>query len=199
MPRSHVSHRMRACIGYGVVFMAVFAVSAQEQADRKAVIGDFGVFEPVGGEVQVALPQSTSGAKKTPSGIRFVERTRMVPTRRGVRFGFKYEISGARDRKPVEVMVIVSHPAIQKPDGSVSKGFKFKERIPVVDGKARGFTGYSFDHDYELVQGEWKFEFWIREGKILEWTFVACREDQDRTYATSLDASPPLPLYENRN
>ena len=179
-----------------MVFMAVFAVSAQEQADRKAVIGDYGVFEPVGGEVKTALPQATSGAKRTPRGIRFVEHTRIIPAKRGVQFGFDYEITGAK-QGPVDVMIIVSHPPIQKPDGSVSRGFKFREKIPVVGGKVKGFTGYSFDHDYELVPGEWKFEFWVREGKILEWTFVACRDDGTK----SLPAydSTSLPLYEKPN
>ena len=167
---------------------AAAALAAQEPANRKAAIGDYGVFEPVGGEVEVALPQATSGAKRTPRSIRFVEHTRMILARKGVRFGFDYEITGGK-KGPVDVMIIVTHPPIQKPDGSVSNGFKFKERIPVVDGKARGFTGYSFDHDYELAPGEWKFEFWVREGKILEWSFVACREDRDRNW---------VPLYEPR-
>lgn len=181
------------------LFLPLFTAVAEEKlpVERKAAIGDFGVFVPVGGAMQSALPEATSGAKKTLGGVRFVERTRMIPAKKGVQFGFTYEITGVTDPKPMEVMVIVTHPSIRKPDGTVSTGFKFKEKVPVADGTAKGFTGYSFDHDYELVQGEWKFEFWVREGKILECTFVACREEA--SYSSSLDASPPLPLYENRN
>ena len=181
---------------FGALILGVCAASAQEAVNRKASIGDFGVFEPVGGKMEVvALPESTSGAKRTPTGIHFLERTRMIPAKKGVQFGFNYEITGAQ-KGPLEVMIIVTHPRIQKPDGSISSGFKFKEKLPVVDGIAKGFTGYSFDHEYELVPGEWKFEFWVREGKLLEWTFVSCPENQD---ARPSYESTALPLYEKTN
>jgi hypothetical protein len=153
---------------------------------RRASIGDYGVFEAMGDLDRVRLKASPSGAKLETDGVRYIDRTRWVPTRKGIRFGFNYEITNVTEG-PVEVMVLVSHPPIEKPDGTVSKGFKFKEKVPLLEGKARGFTGYSFDHDYELVTGEWKFELWVREGKLLEWTFIATKDT---------GAWKPLPWYE---
>jgi hypothetical protein len=179
------------------VLMAGTAVGAEQQdstnilapprglQNRKGIIGDYGIFEPVGAE-RVKLEAAPSGEKLTPTSVKYLDRTRWIPARKGIRFGFDYEILNATEG-PVEVTVLVKHPEMRKPDGTLSKGFKFKERVPLVDGKARGFTGYSFDHDYELVPGEWKFELWVREGKLAEWTFIACQDN---------GTWQPLPYYE---
>jgi hypothetical protein len=95
--------------------------------------------------------------------------TNRIPARVGVSFGCYSEVSGLFSKfgERAEVEITWTYPPMVKRDGSISKGFTFKE-MPWVnhDGVARCWAGYRFDNDFELVPGAWRLD--VRyEGKTL--------------------------------
>lgn len=76
----------------------------------------------------------------------------------------------------VEVTKIARHPAITKPDGTTSKGFTFVEKQWVKDGRVVGWTGYGFDHPYELAAGDWEFEMQFKGKPVCKQKFTVFKE-----------------------
>jgi len=40
-------------------------------------------------------------------------------------------------------------------------------------------SGYSLDEDYELVEGEWIFQYWIEDRMLIEQKFYTHRQAED--------------------
>jgi hypothetical protein len=76
----------------------------------------------------------------------------------------------------VEVTKIARHPAITKPDGTTTYGFTFNEKQSVKDGRVIGWTGYGFDHDYELASGDWAFEMKFGGKSVCKHKFTVLKE-----------------------
>ena len=76
----------------------------------------------------------------------------------------------------VEVTKIAKHPRISKPDGTTAVGFTSVEKQFVHAGMVVGFTGYGFDHDYELVAGNWEFEMQYEGKTICTQKFTVVKE-----------------------
>jgi len=49
------------------------------------------------------------------------------------------------------------------PDGTVSTGSDFIIKRKLSSNQVIAYTGYGFDEDYELVEGEWSFEIWYKD------------------------------------
>jgi hypothetical protein len=48
-----------------------------------------------------------------------------------------------------------------------------------------GFDGYGFNEDYELVEGDWTFQIWYQDKKLIERKFVSYRPDPEKVSATA--------------
>src|SRR5207249_296509 len=128
----------------------------------------YGLFRFSGKEEIVNSPETTSGVTRVPAGTPIlIASTNRIPAKMGVRFGMSYEIINvvAPDGQ-IKVTKIARHPKITKPDGTTSEGFTFTEPQWIKGGRVVGWTGYGFDHDYELAAGDWEFEMQL-EGKTL--------------------------------
>ncbi|HUC86002.1 MAG TPA: DUF3859 domain-containing protein, partial [Candidatus Acidoferrales bacterium] len=81
--------------------------------------------------------------------------------------GMTYEVSNLPHADGIiEFTKIVKHPRMTKPDGTTADGYRSVEKQVVQGGKIAGWTGYGFDHDFELVAGDWEFEMQF-EGKTI--------------------------------
>jgi Domain of unknown function (DUF3859) len=128
------------------------------------------------GLIKVPVDQDAVAAPQTPSGTAHIlhsppiitTTTNRIPAKLGVAFGIVYEISDstAKDGDEMNANVVMSFPTMVKPDGSKSKGFTWSNKSVFKDGKTWGIIEYSFDHDYELAPGLWRFEISVG-GKIL--------------------------------
>ena len=129
-------------------------------------------------EITVKSPETLSGfSRRSDREPILLVPTNRIPAKIGVRFGMKFEISDVPEPDGLaQVTVIVRYPPITKPDGTVSVGFKRSEEAPVKKGKVTGWWWYSFDHDYELVTGDWEIEIQFRGQKICSQTFKVFKE-----------------------
>jgi hypothetical protein len=162
-----------------LVLVVTFSLASNApRRELKATILDCGLIESITEEKVDKTPETSSGLTRSAKRIAFVEQTDKIPARKGIRFGFQYLISGLPDTNEVVFTKVVTHPRMRKDDGSVSTGFTFKERFRPIQGMVSSYTGYGFDHDYELVIGDWKIEFWYGETKLIEKTFHVFRPEQ---------------------
>lgn len=101
--------------------------------------------------------QTTSGVLRFVTDIRVVEETLRVPLQKDISFGIQYRFTNLPEG--ARVVQVISHPVMLKPDGSTSTGSR-REKEP-----GPGFS-YILNHDYELVPGEWRFEYWHNGKKL---------------------------------
>jgi len=137
-----------------------------------------GLFRFSGKEEIVKSPETTSGVTRVAPGTPIlVASTNRVPAKIGVRFGMSYEIVNvAASDGEIKVTKIARHPKITKPDGTVSEGFTFSEPQWIKGGRVVGWTGYGFDHDYELATGDWEFEMQLEGKTLLKQRFSVFKE-----------------------
>lgn len=91
----------------------------------------------------------------------------MINAKIGTVFGIRYEISNLPTNiAEIEVLRVVRYPPMTMPDGRVSTGFSYVERPDVENGFVRKWSGYSFDWEYEIVEGDWEIEIQYK-GKTL--------------------------------
>jgi hypothetical protein len=135
---------------------------------------NYGIFRFSPKEEVISSPETPSGITRIPAGAPIlVSATNQIPARIGIRFGMTYEIN----KLPVpdgeaEITKIAKHPPITKPDGTTSTGFTFVEKQLVKNGPIVGWTGYGFDHDYELVTGRWEFEMKFDNKTLCKQEFI---------------------------
>ncbi len=115
---------------------------------------------------------STSGYVKEGGEVVLEESTERVPLKIGRLFGFKFRISGFENKRSVQLKLVVTHPEITRPNGSTSTGYSYPVAFDVKDGVIENESGYSIDHEYEMVEGEWRFEYWYYKQKLVTKTFT---------------------------
>jgi hypothetical protein len=145
---------------YTLVFLAITCVAIASTQGIQGKITNFGIFRSASKEEVIKSPQTPSGVTRVDvGGPILVCATNIIPAKIGILFGMSYEISNVPGPdRVIDVTKIARHPRITKPDGTTTDGFTSIEKQPVLGGKVEGFTGYGFDHDYELVAGDWEFE-----------------------------------------
>lgn len=105
--------------------------------------------------------------------------TSRIPARIGISFGCFCEVSGLKKKfgDNAEVETVWTYPVMLKPDGSISRGFSFPDLSTAnLDGKGRGWSGYRFEKDFELVPGEWRLELRYQGRTLATQVFTVYRE-----------------------
>ncbi len=113
-----------------------------------------------------------SGKVQAGATVNLAELTDQIPVEKGRLFGFQFRITGFDTQDTVVIREVVTHPKMTKPDGTVSTGYTSEVGLNVRQGEVTDYAGYRLDNDYELVDGPWKFEFWLGDKKILEQSFT---------------------------
>jgi len=161
---------------------AVVSAHANLGNEIKADKTGYGILKSVTHEVVSQTPETTSGLTRTPASVEVVAQTNRIPATLGVRFGFTFSVHGLPPSSKVVLKKIVKHPTIWKPDGTTSEGFTFLERHTTsTQGTITNFTGYGFDHPYELATGDWILELWYGEQKLIEHTFQIFNPEKENS------------------
>ena len=120
---------------------------------------------------EIADAGTTTGTTTMLSNVAFYEATSRVPACRGVGFGVVYRPLGKPDGAGAALRVVwrLPEPGLRNPDN----GITYRQSVSILVaplGQAR-LRGYSFDHDWELVPGEWILEIWDGDRRLLAQTF----------------------------
>lgn len=125
-------------------------------------------------------PSTSTGKAVSKPVIQLVKSTERIPLMKGAQLYLQYRLFFLPNRPAyIDLRRVLKHPEMQLPDGSVATGsdFTIKQRVSV--NQAIGYTGYGLDEDYELVEGDWVFEIWYQDKKMIEQTFTTYWPDKE--------------------
>ena len=153
------------------------------QADGpRAHVFQFGLYKATRkGQVKTSTGTNTGKVIRKPT-LEHVSMTDRVPLVIDTYFGYQYRLFKLPPEaliKPVmELRKVLIHPEMTLPDGSKTTGWDriFKGRVETQ--QVMGFDGYAFNEDYELVEGDWTFQIWYKDKKLIERKFVSVRPEQ---------------------
>jgi hypothetical protein len=122
-------------------------------------------------------PAVRETSPSTPNGIitrgdvELIEKTNLVCARIGVGFGVEYTVEGTPDGRPTELTFIthVPSPGMLDPQGRRFDKSQFTSSVRIGEPRYRLYT---FDEAWEIVPGEWVFEFLHQGRKIGETRFT---------------------------
>ena len=147
----------------------------KKQEERKIPYGratSYGLFRESGrGWVRKDKDTSTGQVIRQPT-LEFVEETDRVPLREGVYFGYRYWLKVEPDTSRAELRRVLIHPEMTLPDGSKVTRSERTIRKKTTYGIVASLDGYALTEDYELVEGDWIFQLWYGNDKLVEQTFT---------------------------
>ena len=152
-----------------IMFVATDVFATNEMKGPYGVIKNYGVIDNKSKSPNVIKD------KASPSGetrkykfkdLQFLETTNKIPVRKGIRFGLSYEFRNLPVDKYVNFNLKVTHPKMQRPDGQITTEETYDRKLPVKNGQAYGGIAWLLKYNYELLPGEWGFEY-IYEGKSI--------------------------------
>lgn len=144
------------------VFASV-SQSDEHRVDRASVL-EPGIFQAQSGGPPVG--HSSFGAVTKVRDVSLVQSTTTIPARKSLRFGLRYVVDGTPVGAKVEIKLVTRFPeeGLLDPITGV--------RHHVSEYTVRGVVGapayreFRFDQSWEIVSGEWVFEFWHAGRKI---------------------------------
>jgi hypothetical protein len=127
-------------------------------------------------EGHIAAPGTVAGSWTTLGKIQHAVTTYTVPTQIGVRFGFNYIVVGEPQGAPASLHVvnIFPSPGLNNPASPQPKTRDEYDRVVHVGEEL--YTGYRFDHDWEIVPGIWTFQLWYEGRMAAEQKFTIVKQ-----------------------
>jgi hypothetical protein len=169
---------------WGAACMLLLSAFRLEAAETITAVQDAGIVQTISGRVTryglyevlrtgslVDKPDTNTGKTHSASTIQLTEQTDRVPIRKGNYFGFQTRIEPLSGKSFIKLKKVVTHPQMVLPDGSIKTGYQVDEIKKVSSRVAFTTSGYSLDEDYELVAGEWVFQYWFEEELLVEKRF----------------------------
>ena len=143
---------------------------AGSQVERKNVDGakilDYGMCTI---NLKETAPSDTtaSGGYNATEGVIFTSKTTNIPAEKGISFGIKYVVDGDPEGSKIKLKVVAIHPSIK---GKIRSS-------AMVDAKAGTWRAdfYTFNEDYELVEGEWIFQVYWKDNLLIDQSFTVSK------------------------
>lgn len=111
--------------------------------------------------------------------IQHVNSTDKIPLLKGAQMYLQYKIWSLPNQPAyVELRRVLKHPRMTLPDGTTTTGSDFNVKRKVSSNHVIVYTGYGFDEDYELVKGDWVFQIWYKDEKLIEQKFTTYWPDE---------------------
>jgi hypothetical protein len=158
------------------LFVILASVALSASAERKADIQisvaemvGYGIFETRSSARHTGFSRSKMAADVV-SGIRFTDFTNEIPGVLGTNFGFQYIINTTPRGQKLRLKSVIRFPeqGLQQPGGRLYKeSIEYKQ----VTIGARDLHGYGFDEPWEIVPGDWVFEVWYKDARLIRKTF----------------------------
>jgi hypothetical protein len=145
----------------------------------KGRVSQRGLYKLVRSGGLVNDSRTTTGKAIANPVIKLVESTERIPLIKGLQMHLQYRLWPLPDQPAfVDLRRVLKHPAMHLPDGSVSTGSDYMTKTKVSVNQVIAYTGYGLDEDYEMVEGDWVFEIWYKDRKLIEQTFTTYWPDE---------------------
>jgi hypothetical protein len=144
------------------------ALPDDHRVDRVSVF-ERGIYQASSGSSPIA--ESSFGSVTKVRDVSLVQGTTTIPARKSLRFGLRYVIDGAPAGAPVDIRLVTRFPEAGLLDPVA--GFRHYESEYTIRGaiSTPAYREFMFDQSWEIVAGEWVFEFWHAGRKIGSQTF----------------------------
>ncbi|MCA9791433.1 MAG: DUF3859 domain-containing protein [Candidatus Eremiobacteraeota bacterium] len=128
-------------------------------------IVEWGLYGKADERNQVDSEFTTTGTIHAVEGVRLQRRTQEVVARKGTRFGIQFVGEGEGfDRKGIVVRVL--HPPMKNPKtGKFTTADQWPAEAQVGISH---FTGWLFENDWELVEGDWAIQLIDDQGQLID-------------------------------
>lgn len=152
----------------GLILLAATAFAHAQTIERVRIL-DFGVYTR-----DVVSADKTAGVAtgriNISQNFKLVQKTDTVVLKKGTTFGVRYETVGRPKGAKVKLTWVMRFPETGLVD---PKGQRFYVNEFARDHTVgeESFRAYSFDEPWEMVPGDWVFEFWDGPRKIGEQRF----------------------------
>ena len=136
---------------------------------ERADVVEYGIYNMT---AQGAQPQEGQPAPnyKEAQGPTLITKTDVIPAVLGTSFGFKFKIAGSPSGSELVVTVKNYYPSLQKPGSEEiirEQQYQYKYKI-----RETGYVGYTLEQDWELAQGDWKFQIYYEDKLLVEKSFI---------------------------
>jgi hypothetical protein len=148
--------------------MQVFAAGTNEME-----VIDYGIYK-ISGESSVDEGKSPSGNVLTGGKAELIKQTDKIPAKLGAKFGFRFSIPD--NFKKQKLKFVYLFPDIKNPQtDQILNRFEGAARY---DGKSEtAGIMYDFTEERELAPGEWTFQVFAGDRKVLEKKFTVVKVD----------------------
>lgn len=164
-----------------IAFVAALAASpSAARSDQhqvyKAAVLERGVYQA--GSEPYAIAQSSAGPVTKVRNATLVHSTTTIPVR-FIRFGVRYAVTGFPPGALVNIKLITRFPdpGLRDPRTGV-RHHRGEYSITALIG-AQAYREFKFDHPWEMVPGEWVFEFWHGDRLLGAQKFCVVKEVRD--------------------
>lgn len=143
-------------------------------------VGRAGLYRLVRSAGIINDASTSTGKSVSRPVVEQINNVQRIPLIRGAQMYLQYRIWPLPERPAyVDLRRVLKHPEMTLPDGRVTTGSDFMIKARNSVNQAIGFTGYGLDEEYELVEGEWFFEIWYNDRKMLEQKFITYWPDSE--------------------
>lgn len=152
-----------------LLLLLTFSAAAGAQTVDRVKIVEYGVFQRDVIEI-VPTEGVATGRLQIARNFKLKEKADVIVARRGTSFGVRFQTIGVPMGKAVKLTWITRFPAegLKDPKNGVFYRNEFTRTHTIGEDSHRT---YSFDEPWEMVPGEWTFEFWDGPKKLGEKRF----------------------------
>ncbi|ARP98068.1 uncharacterized protein DUF3859 [Pseudorhodoplanes sinuspersici] len=168
--RASFSRQARWSVAYAALFIVRFLSTADAQADsvRILYVLEAGTYKA---ETANNVPTAgTTGLVNFVRKVELLERTTNVAARRGARFGLRYLVEGLPGTA-VDITFVLRFPPSGLRDPVTGQRHWRNTHSKSVPVGIPLYREYQLEHDWEVVPGIWRFEFWHAGLKFGEQAF----------------------------
>jgi hypothetical protein len=158
---------------------ATCADARPAKVERVEVV-DYGIY------LANKIPSAIDGfTHHTVNDAQLIASTDTIPAQLGIKFGFRYSITGTPEDGVVTVKQVVIYPptGVVSPKGGLLHASSFSTRNQIGDPVLG--AGYEINEPWELVPGVWTIQIWVGDQKLAEHSFTVVTQG-DNGSKTSL-------------
>ncbi len=147
-----------------IVIVTILSETKSPVRVEKGAFTNYGIFD---------IPSKIVDSTRTDRfyELRYLKNnTDSIPALKGLYFGFNYVISGAPEFEYASITKVIRYP---------EPGLKRNSKIVPADTSSLSvplnrlrYSGFRFDHDYELVPGKWEFEMSYKGVRLFSKVFT---------------------------
>lgn len=146
------------------------ACLAQTPQVTRADVTEFGEYTL---QVQTTDQTSNNGIpQSTVTGVQLLSQTRVIHLHKDLHFGFRCTIVGEPKDADINVRMVTIYPPAGLQRHGETTPIQRDESVRERSIGDNYYRGYTINDDWMMVPGDWTFEMWYGDQKLVSQTFT---------------------------